>query len=160
MTTDFISRTGNGFTHRKGARFSYMSAANAVQYTRPQPLEPRAATGYNQGSKSKSFRDVAVRRPRSPLDPLLEGKSVTLRMSVPDTSGKKRVGERKPFIVVIVPGSLIGSTSDVFLVSVIGRGSAVVSPRRSPRTGSLILSGVPPRLASALMDEFRRILHD
>lgn len=156
MTADFTSDHHGRMTHKKGARVSHVSG----------PVDPgqgavesRPDLQYNGPTKSQSFRIVA-RREYSVLDPLLSGKSVTLNMQLhpPVRAGKKRLSDGKPIAVVIVPGPVFGTTQDRYLVAVVGRGSAVITPRKNSGVANLVLAGIPQRLAHALMDEFRRVL--
>lgn len=152
---DFTSCGPPEFTHRKGARFSYLGGEDGYPY----PVALGSVLPYNGGSKSKSFRMVA-KAASNPLDPLVQNKAVTLLMDVPVFSPtRKRVAPPRPYPVVIVPGSLIGSSDELFLVAIVGKGAAVVAPRFSSQVSSLVMAGMPRRLASVLMDEFRRVLH-
>lgn len=151
-TSDLLGR----FIHDKGSRLSYLRSP--LDEGVPT-LASRPGTDYNGDTKSKSFRTLASEHP-SLLAPLLQGKSVTLLMTFDagNRTQKKRVAPQKPVPVVIIPGPLFGSSLGSFLIAVVGRGSAVVHPYKDARTASLVLAGIPSKLAKAIYDEFRRIV--
>lgn len=156
MTVDFSSDAFRRLIHRKGDRYSYL-VGPAIPG--PGSLENGTVEVYTKDSKSQSFR-LSLRR-HSALEPLLKNQSVTLLMDDPRATrpGKIRRAPDRPIPVVIVPGPLFGSSPGKFLVAVTGRGSTVVEPMRSREVTNLVLSGIPSRLAHALIDEFRRILN-
>lgn len=116
--------------------------------------------GYNGLSKSQSFR-LSKRKPTHPLSPLAEGKAVVLTMDVgAHNPGIRRVSPPRPTPVVLTPGPIFGAPPGAILVSVIGKGSAVVYPFRRPETAlaELVSAGMPSRLAHALMADCRRLM--
>ena len=156
MTADFFSDAPGRWIHRKGSRFSYLVGPRDPG---PGTLEKRAVEVYSRDSKSKSFR-LSLRRHYT-LEPLLKNQSVTLLIDAPRATrpGKIRRAPDRPIPVVIVPGLLFGASPGKFLVAVVGRGSTVVSLTCRREVANLVLSGIPSRLAHALIDEFRRTLN-
>lgn len=114
--------------------------------------------GYTRYSKSQSFRLVALTR-KHPLHPLTVGRSVQLFMELPQAvSAVKRAAVRKPTPVVVVPGPLFGSADGMFLVAVIGKGSAVIAPGNAGNVSRLVGAGMPARLANTLVREIRNLV--
>ena len=150
MTPDFYSWEP-GFSHQKGDRFSYLTDV-------PKGLVMRTLPSYTTNSKSQSFR-IAAQERKNVLAPLADGRPVTLEMKLPrPMAAKKKSVEGKPTLVVITPGPLFGADRDVFLVSVIGKGAALIAPIRSKSTADLVMSGFPARIASMLLRELRLLL--
>lgn len=115
-------------------------------------------SGENTQLKSQSFR-VATKHPAHVLDPLSKGRCVVLRMDVPARKSVRRVASQRNYEVVVVsPGELFGAPRGHFLVSVVNRGSALIRPLQSSDVSRLILAGMPKHLATALMDQIRRII--
>ena len=154
MTGDSTNECQFSFTHKKGSRHTHLGSAAACP-----PIELGSVPPYNRGSKSKSFR-VTVARPKSPLSPLSTGSIVKLFM---DTTvvvgyGKKRTAKQKRELVIVTPGKLFGASIYFLLVSVVGKGCAVIDLRDGRSIAKLMLAGMPKEAASILMAESHRVL--
>jgi hypothetical protein len=137
------------FTHEKWDRLSYLQTPCTLP---PGPSVP----GYTTPMKSQSFH-LAAQEPKTPLSPLADGRPATLLMNLPQSTAVKKIAAGRPIPVVIVPGSIIGASDDSFLVSVIGKGSALIAPIRSSSISELVTAGIPARLAKVLHGELRNI---
>lgn len=153
MIADSTRRAGPRLIHLKGSRYSYLVTAPSTEDCR---LDSTQCLGYTSPVKSESFPIVA-KAAYSVLEPLLFDRSVVLLMELPPEGGKRKKAHERPIPVVIVPGPLFGTCPGRFLVSVVGKGSAVVAPMLDVRLANLVLAGMPKRFAHALMDEFRRV---
>lgn len=116
-------------------------------------LETGSESGYTDGTKSESFQFLPKRRVESVLAPLLQGKSVILRM----TYKPKGRFEGNYKAVVITPGQCLGTDNDTCLVSIVNGGCAPVTTDLKRSVAKLVLAGMPAHLATQLVREFVRI---
>lgn len=121
------------------------------------PIEDTPTPSYTARKKSKSLRAVEPDR-NEPLSGLRLGHPVTLYMDDP-TPGPtiRRVSEPKKRMIILTPRPWAGAPRNVVLVSVIGKGSAVVQSGNTGKIANLVLAGINPRLATALMDQLHRV---
>ena len=91
------------------------------------------------------------------LLPLRLGKPVRMWMYLPQTAAKKTHSKPRQKLAIIQPGACAGLPPELILISILGSGSAVVHPFRDEGVASLVLAGMPARLAKALMNQLHRI---
>lgn len=151
MTHDCISDDFPRFVSRRGERFT-------VLQTDPYGLVSVPGWRYTTRSKSKSFR-LAVPAPYHPLERLKAGKAVQLFMELPPLSRRPvKSSSLRSIPVVVVPGPSFGSFDGAYLVAVIGRGSAVLTPFATSNISSLVTAGMPARLATYLVKEISNLV--
>lgn len=140
-------------TYCRGPDGRFMSSGEGVS------RQPRTRV-YNGLSKSKPFRvDTVKSSTTEPLAGLADGKSVAITMGFNVSTGKRSVSPpRRDFLIVLTPGTSFGAKPGTLLVSVVGKGSAVVNPFLDRGVSSLVLAGIPSALARGLMAQCRRVM--
>ena len=114
---------------------------------------------YNGTQRNQFSLDANVDPLVQSLAPLRQGDSVKLWMERPQKAEPKKGAERSPKILVILtPGQALGFPRKSLLVSVIGKGSAVVDLSNPKNVANLVLAGVPARLAHELLKRVSRLL--
>ena len=95
------------------------------------------------------------------LRPLTKNQAVRLWMFIPQHPARKKTrrdtGRR---LVGSAPGALLGMSTQLLMVSILGSGSCIVwviGFRRSRDIANLILAGMPARLARELMNQIHRV---
>jgi len=112
---------------------------------------------YNTYRKHKLSPGESLDAFSQALLPLTQEKVVILSMDDPRMRVVKKLSAPKKKAVVLVPGTLMGMTGKVVLISVVGSGSAVMNIDQPKQVANLVLAGMPARLAGILMEKLHRI---
>ncbi len=115
-------------------------------------LALRREPSYNGSTRNKFSLVADPDRFIQALAPLRSGKSVLLWLEPPKSKTKNFRGRDK-FLVALTPGQGIGFPSSAILVSVVGKGSAIVRLDEPKKVADLVLAGVPAKLANVLVDK-------
>jgi hypothetical protein len=144
----------------RGKIFYYRRARPKVQ---EYPIAQSGVSSYNGGRETSFPITADVDRLLQVLYPLRRGQSVNLWLDVPaQEAGLKRQGPKPRRLVVIAPWSALKLPQGAILIAVIGSGSNIIrlsepKERDKKQVASLVLAGMPARLAQELMNKIRQV---
>lgn len=129
------------------------------QHLQPQPVAPSPAPTYNVGGRNEFSLDPNVDPFVQVLAPLLVGRTVKLWMDIPQKpSNLKRAKSSKRTLVVLTPGQSFGLPREALLVSLVGKGCALLDLSRQRSVADLVLAGMSAKLAKELFNRVARLI--
>lgn len=137
--------------------------AGKIRYYRWLSRGPEVALAklpaYNQSGRNKFSLDPNVDLFVQALAPLRSGRTVSMWMDVPQkASTLKRRNAPKRTLVVLTPGQSFGLPREALLVSLVGKGSALLDLTRQRSVADLVLAGMSAKLAKELFSRVARLI--